>query len=77
MIFSACENCNGGTVDHDYVLREVAVDKRQGKVWIVAERATDQNLGMQWVEMLFFDDRGKICEIEGWGRQIRLDDAED
>lgn len=70
-----CESNSRDARDREslFTLKDAAVDETQRKVWIVAERAKHENRATQWVEMMSFDHEGKVCEIEGWGRPVRLD----
>jgi hypothetical protein len=63
----------------EYIIKEAAVDEVQKKVWIVAEARVENEtqtggaaVVVEMVEMLSFDQDGRVCEIVEGRRRIRV-----
>jgi hypothetical protein len=57
-------------------IKEALVDERQHKVLVVGEIASvngspDKNIVVETVEMLSFDEDGRICDIQDYRRRTR------
>jgi hypothetical protein len=62
-------------------IKEAAVDELQRKVWVVCEIrsgnevasvAGKEDVVVETVEMLTFDEEGRVCEIQDWRRRVKV-----
>ena len=64
-----------------YRIKEAAVDELQRKVWMMCEikdvnevtnEGDKESVIVEMVEMLTFDEKGKVCEIQDWWRRVKM-----
>ncbi len=70
-----------GTVESACRIKEAVADELQRKVWVVCEMRSrnevecevgKEGVCVETVEMLSFDEKGMVYEIQDWRRRVKV-----